>query len=214
MNENYNYEHEFLPIIDHDEQIVWTGKPKAIPFVFQGVSLLIVGIFWFILVGVMMPTVSDGFFAESGSFEVNAFIIIPNLIRFFPLVIGIGRMTYLIFALKKTKYAITSKRLLFRSGIIGIDYKIVDYDQIKNMEVNVNPLEKMMQVGSIRVFSGEMITTNQTTRSVPTTMVAIPNPYEVFKLLKKTTVDIKTDWNYPNQYRPAENEGYKTKYKK
>lgn len=211
---NYHNEHEFASIVDNDEQILWTGKPTTVPFLLRGAPMLLLGIVWFFIVGTMTPSAGDEFFFDSGSFGLNAFFIIPNLIRFFPLVLGIGHVIYLFFVLKNTQYAMTSKRLLFRSGIIGIDYKVVDYDQIKNMEVNVNPLEKLLQVGSIRVFSGEMITQNQTTRSVPTTMSAIPEPYEVFKQLKKITVDIKTDWNYPNQYRPPENEGYKTTYKK
>ena len=44
-------------------------------------------------------------------------------------------------------------------------------------------------------------------------MVAIDAPYDVDKLLKETTVDVKTDWNYPNKLRPAENPGYHTDYK-
>jgi hypothetical protein len=35
---------------------------------------------------------------------------------------------------------------------------------------------------------------------------------EVFKMVKQTSVDIKTDYNYPNALRPETNPGYKTKY--
>jgi hypothetical protein len=65
---------------------------------------------------------------------------------------------------------------MVRSGFIGTDFKIIDYDKVYDR------------------------------------WEAIPNPYDVFKQLKKTAVDIKTDFNYPNAFRPEKNPGYNTKY--
>jgi hypothetical protein len=45
------------------------------------------------------------------------------------------------------------------------------------------------------------------------TFKAIENPYAVFKQLKQVSMDIRTDIQYPNQYRPEDNPGYKTKYR-
>jgi hypothetical protein len=214
MIENYDETNEFKPIIDDDEQIIWDGKPLLIPFLLNAAPVLLLGLGWLFMVGIMMPISNEDAFTVPGASTDNPFMMMFTLIRFLPLLLGIGQVIYLMFVYKNTHYAITNKRLLFKSGLFGIDYKIVDYDQIKNMEVNVNPFEKLLEAGSIRIFNGEMITHNQTTRAVPTTMSAITDPYEVFKKLKKISVDIKTDWNYPNQYRPDDNQGYSTRYKK
>lgn len=216
MTEDYNYSREFQSIIDDDEKIIWEGSPRLIPFLSKAIPTLILGVVWLLIVSTMMrPFQGDMFFDGFNGMDsfARSFFSMFTLVKLFPLLLALGQVIYLVFVHKNTHYAITSKRLLFKSGIFGIDYKVIDYDQIKNMEVNVSPVEKMLHVGSIRVFTGEVITTNQTTRSVPTIMSSIENPYEVFKELKKISIDIKTDWSYPNQYRPEENQGYNTKYK-
>ena len=44
--------------------------------------------------------------------------------------------------------------------------------------------------------------------------IGIDEPYAVFKRIKEVSVDIKTDWNYPNAMRPGVNPGYPTRYQK
>lgn len=204
---------EFLSIMDDDEQIIITKKPERIPFLLQATPLLLIGVVWFVIVGIMMPFSFDDFFMEFDSSISNPFIMIFSLVRFMPLIIGVVQIIYYFLVYNNTHYAITSKRVILKSGVFGIDYKTIDYDQIKNMEVNVGPIEKLFSVGTIRIFTGEIITNNQQTRSITTDLTAITHPYDVFKQLKKISLDIKTDWNYPNQYRPTDNQGYSTKYK-
>ncbi len=96
-----------------------------------------------------------------------------------------------------------------RSGFWGTDFKAIDYDKISDIEVNVNPVENLFGVGTIQAFSGR--TTNKG-GSIYDKFIAIPEPYEVFKRIKEVSVDIKTDWNYPNALRPEKNQGYKTRY--
>jgi hypothetical protein len=99
---------------------------------------------------------------------------------------------------------------LARSGFWGTDFKTVDYDKISDMEVNVNPVENMFSVGTIQAFSGR---TTSKGAKIYDRFIAIANPYEVFKRIKEVSVDIKTDWNYPNALRPEGNPGYPMKYK-
>ena len=70
----------------------------------------------------------------------------------------------------------------------------------------------MYNVGSIRFFSGRTQTDEGNTTKQFDCWFAIENPYEVFKLVKQTSVDIKTDFNYPNAMLPETNPGYNTKY--
>jgi len=95
---------------------------------------------------------------------------------------------------------------------INLRLKIVDYDKIMNIEVNVNPIESLLSVGTIKIFSGEVSESKHSRSNKYDKFIGISNPYGVFKSLKDIETDIKTDWNYPNAIRPNENPGYKTKY--
>ncbi len=59
-----------------------------------------------------------------------------------------------------------------------------------------------------------METNEVTTTKLYDRWEAIQNPNEIFKQVKQVSVDIKTDYNYPNALRPPINPGYKTKYDK
>lgn len=196
---------EFDAVKDNDETIYWTGQPKFVPFLAKGIPFLIIGLFWgafdlFFLMNMM----SIG--------GAQPFIWIYMLLHLFPFYGSILNMFRLALVHHNTFYAITSKRLMLRTGFFGIDFKAVDYDKIQNLEVNVGPLEKLFNVGTIRAFTGEYAHTKNGTRPLFNEFIAIEEPYEVFKQIKQVSVDIKTDWNYPNKLRPEDNPGYNTKY--
>ncbi|MHC1735356.1 MAG: PH domain-containing protein [Erysipelotrichaceae bacterium] len=196
---------EFDAVKDNDETIYWTGQPKFVPFLAKGIPFLIIGLLWgafdlFFLMNMM--SIGGG----------QPFIWIFMLLHLFPFYGSILNMFRLALVHQNTFYAITSKRLMLRTGFFGIDFKAVDYDKIQNLEVNVGPLEKLFNVGTIRAFTGEYAHTKNGTRPLFNEFIAIDEPYEVFKKIKQVSVDIKTDWNYPNKLRPEENPGYNSKY--
>lgn len=196
---------EFETVKDDDESIYWTGQPELVPFLARGIPFLIFGLFW----GAFDYFFFMRFFSFGG---MQTFIILFMLLHLFPFYGSIINMIRLILVHHNTYYAYTNKRLMMRSGFFGIDFKAIDYDKIQNIEVNVNPLEKLFNVGSVRAFTGEFIQTKNGSRPVFSEFSSIHDPYEVFKQIKQVSVDIKTDWNYPNKLRPDENPGYNTKY--
>jgi hypothetical protein len=199
---------EFEAIKDYDETILWNGKPAYIPFIAQGIPFLIFGLLWGAFDFFFILNIFNGGFSE-----MSGFIIPFMLLHLFPFYGSILNMLRLVLVYRNVSYAITTKRVMLRSGFFGIDFKAVDFDKIQNLEVNVGPLEKIFNVGSIRIFSGETVSSKNGTRSMHDTFKAIENPYSVFKQLKQVSMDIRSDLNYPNQYRPEENQGYKTKYR-
>ncbi|TFG83083.1 MAG: PH domain-containing protein [Erysipelotrichales bacterium] len=197
---------EFDAVKDDDEVIYCTGQPKLVPFLARGIPFLIFGLFW--------GAFDYFFFMQSFIFGgMQTFIILFMLLHMFPFYGSILNMIRLVLVHHNTVYAYTSKRLMLRSGFFGIDFKAIDYDKIQNLEVNVNPLEKMFNVGTVRAFTGEFVNTKNGSRPVFSEFTSIQDPYEVFKQIKQISVDIKTDWNYPNQLRPEDNPGYSTNYK-
>ncbi len=193
---------QFDAVKDKDEVFLWVGKPEFTPFILTGVPFLVIGLLW---------GAFDYFgFIRNMQAKQMAFMIPFFAIHLFPFYAGILNMFRLFLVHGNTAYAITNKRLMMRSGFFGIDFKSIDYDKISDLEVNVSPIENMFGVGTVQAYSGR--TTDKGGR-IYDRFTAIKNPYEVFKKIKEVSVDIKTDWNYPNKLRPEENPGYETEYK-
>lgn len=169
----------FQVIRDKDEKILWAGQPARAPFLVSGIPFLIFGCLW-------------------GSFDYFGFIrhmggksgiplgfAIPffalHLIPFWGSILNMLRLALVV---GNTFYAVTPKRLMVRSGFWGTDFRSIDLDQIANLEVSVNPVENASNVGSIRFWA--KVPTANGTRATLASFVGISDPYEVFKLVKKT----------------------------
>jgi hypothetical protein len=141
----------------------------------------------------------------------------PGFFWLFGLIpLGQGLYVFLnrLLSFSNTAYAFSDKRVMMRTGFIGTDFKTIDYDKISDIEVTVNFIERFYNVGTIRFFSGRTKTHEDKITNLYDNWSSIPKPYEVFKMVKQTSVDIKTDINYPNALRPESNPGYSTKYKR
>jgi hypothetical protein len=196
----------FDSVKDSDEEILWTDKPKFIPYIFTGIGA---GLFT-IAFGIVWLLVSINFKGDGGT-NGSPFFWLFGLI---PLLQGLYVFLNRLLSFSNTAYAYSNKRVMMRTGFIGTDFKTIDYDKISDIEVTVNVIERAYDVGTIRFFSGRTKTDEGNTTKLYDNWTAIPNPYEVFKMVKQTSVDIKTDFNYPNALRPEINPGYKTKYER
>lgn len=195
---------EFESIKDDKEQILWTGKPKFIPFIFTSV---LGGIFTIGFAIAWLLTARN--FGSNGDNNSPSYFWLFGLI---PLVAVLFTFLKRVFSFSNTAYSYSDKRVMMRSGFIGTDFKTIDYDKISDIEVTVSVVEKLYNVGTIRFFSGRTQTDEGNTTKIYDSWSAIENPYEVFKMVKQTSVNIKTDFNYPNALRPDTNPGYNTKY--
>ena len=104
---------------------------------------------------------------------------------------------------KNLEYAFTNKRIIVKSGIIGIDFKNIYYSEISSVNLKVGIIDRIMKVGDIYIKSLESATV----------LYDLENPYFITQKLQKIVVDIKTDIEFPNNLRPDENNGYNTKYR-
>jgi len=117
---------------------------------------------------------------------------------------------------KYTHYAITNKRVIIKSGLIGRDFKTVDHDKITNVEVNISFWDKLLakSSGSIYIFTaGTIAYGRHGPYHTPYRLSNVSEPYRVFRFFKKVSFDVKTDVHYPNKYRPDTNPGYRTRYR-
>jgi hypothetical protein len=151
-------------------------------------------------------------FRFPGQFRSGLFILPHFWVGIFILIFP---AIYELFVHKHTYYALTNKRVIFQGGLIGRDFRMIDFDKVTNAEVNVNLFDKMFggDTGSIMISSANTIVLTKNGRADrPYTLCNVLHPYEVFKYFKQVSHDIKTDIEYPNQYRPVENPGYQTQY--
>ena len=187
-------------ILDPSEQIIWQGQPVFLPFILSGLPFFLFGLVW---AGIDYQFVKQIFTGPQLNLTLLPFI----LLHLTPFWLGLFNFARLFFAFRNTVYVLTNKRVIQRTGFWGIDFQSLDYDQIADIQVNVNPLDNLLGTGTILVAH-----TGATLNSKPDRLLAIRDPYQVYRQIKTTSVDVKTDWNYPNAIRPAENPGYQTKY--
>jgi hypothetical protein len=198
---------QFGAVLDQDEKVLWVGNPTLVPFLLSGVPFLLLGLVW----GAIDLGFIKGMFSgvhHRGS-QLDYFIIPFFALHLAPLWLGVGNMFRLCLVFGNTCYAFTNKRVMLRTGFWGIDFKSIDFDRLQEIDVTVNPVENFLGVGTVKMFSGGMTAKGAQTFNF---FIGIENPYEVYKQLKTVSVDVKTDWNYPNALRPAENKGYDTRY--
>lgn len=112
-------------------------------------------------------------------------------------------------------YAITDKRVYVSGGIFGRDVNDIEHREIKNLSVNVNFLENLKKVGTINLISAaaSYSTLSYSFAISRNKFIAIKDPYNVYKLLKKISLNVAIDQAYPNTFRPKENTGYNRKFK-
>ena len=97
----------------------------------------------------------------------------------------------------------TDRRIIIKSGLIGIDVNNIFYADIQSVNLKVGLVDKLLHVGDIYISGSAQAQV----------LWDIENPYEVTSRLQKIVNDIKTDIYFPNALRPDTNSGFDTQYK-
>lgn len=159
---------ELWQILESNEKIIWEGKPKYFPFMF---SVFLGALILFGILSIISYTNKNSLYLLLG------------------IVLAVGSLILGYLRYQRTHYAITNKRLVYQSGIIGRDFKSVDYDKIQNASVNVGVLGVLFKCGDVQAFSGEMTTVStrngSSTRPVHDTFRLVADPYFVLKRVQE-----------------------------
>ncbi len=208
---------EFEKILNENEEIIWESRPKLLPFLspssIRDIGMLVVAFLvapLFMMLGLLIF-----------SLFLSLLLSVPDILFISYFVPVLSLVVYKILLCRKTKYAITDKRIIVQTGIIGRDFSFIDFDQITNIEVDVNIFDLLFSKssGTILVFSaGNIKTYRDGSVPEPYKMQHVPDPYLVFKKLKGVSLDVKTDIKYPNLMRkgfelPVSNYGKLSKRK-
>ncbi|GAB4157553.1 MAG: hypothetical protein Fur003_1340 [Candidatus Dojkabacteria bacterium] len=197
------------------EVIRWSGKPNFLLYVMSTLPIVIFALFWvgftsiFGFIANQKPEegfsvsvndveykVLDGkyYIADEevskerfeDSYSQNGKFLNYFMIPFY----GVGALLLLspvgaLLRYSKEMYAFTNSRVLMSTGFIGMDYKFINFDQIKNSSVNVGLFDKLFGTGSINIFSGEFGGSSKNGyASTGDRLIGIKKPYDVYKDLQ------------------------------
>ena len=207
IDENYfkmddNMKHKTIEdILDEDENVLLRLKPKKSAYILNSfLTMLPFVLIWLCFdVGFIVIMATQ---ANTPSI-IWAFIVPFFAVHLMPVWIWLANILKANRNHKNLEYAFTEKRIIIRSGVIGIDFKNIYYSDIEGVNLKVGIIDRLCKVGDIYIQAN-------TQTSV---ILDIENPYFILSKLQKIVLDIKTDIYFPNNLRPDENDGYKTKYK-
>lgn len=194
---------ELKNMVGSDETVLYEGKPNKRCFIFESIfnPLLPVAIIWAII--------DVGFLGlASGDFPS---IMTPfMLFHMMPVWIYLSGVIFSFRKYKNTYYIVTDHAVYISSGIFTMHLEAKTFAELSRVNLHRGVFDQMFHVGDIQ------ITTNQfTNKNMPAILHinSISNYTEVYQLVKKLQKDIYSDIMYPNDLRPEENHGYKTKYR-
>lgn len=180
---NNNNQSEFVSIeqmLGVDEKILWQQKPKRIAFVLSKIiTMLPIAIIWLAF---------DAFFiymlCSSGTkfpTLMIVFFVVFFLFHLTPVWIWLAKVITASRQYKNVEYAFTEKRIIIKSGIVGIDFKSIYYTDINSVNVKVGFVDKILKVGDIQinVYSNTEV------------LSKIGDPYNIAKKLEQIVYDLK-----------------------
>ena len=196
---------ESNPLVE-GETLIWSSKPKKSAFIINKVlTMMPIAILWLSIdLCFLVPILKSG---------TAPFIIIPFFaFHLFPVWTWLGNVITANKRWQNTYYYVTDKRIILQTGFINMNYQTIYYKDLKNVNLRIGLIDKLLGVGDIYFDLGSY-TINNRTKFVSYAFLDIENPQEIYPRLQKIVLDIQTDIEYPNALRPNENPGYNTKYK-
>ena len=194
---------ELKNMVGAEETVLYEGKPDKRCFLFESIfnPLLPFAIVWAIF---------DFSFFNVGISSMN-FVVIPfMLLHMMPVWIYLSGVIFSFRKYKNTNYIVTDHAVYISSGIFTMKLESKTFAELSRIDLHRGLFDQLFNVGDI------VITTNQIGRkNMPAVLGinSIANYAEVYQLVKKLQKDIYSDIMYPNDLRPEENHGYRTKYK-
>lgn len=187
-------ENNFKDILTKEEKIISVYKPHKGRFFAESLLTFVIG--WLFIFGMYLL-----FYFANGSADdpvspkglmIALFVLLGVLVLTFALTFIGTKVCY-----DKRFYAYTNKRIIVRTGLIGVDYKSLDIAQIGAINVRVDLLDKVFKsvTGTIR-FGSMASPINSQQGSTPFAFRFVEKPYEIYCVIKedmdnKNGLDIK-----------------------
>lgn len=188
-------------ILDKDEKCLLKLKPHKTTFILESIfNGCIFAIIWalFDTFFIIMLVKSDFAKHPMGIASICVFFALHLL----PVWLFIANIIRKVAGFKNIEYVLTNKRIICRKGLVGIDIKSIFYSDVIGVNVKVGIFDRIFKVGDIYISA----------KSQSTAILDVKDPYFLMGRIQKISLDIKSDIQFPNDFRPSENHGYKTDY--
>lgn len=169
----------FQPILDDDEQVVKVLRPLKSRAWFGNIIALILFSLVILPAGILMII-----FHEPVNAGEEDMLGIGVMLLGFWLVISLAIIISVSLWCNKTVYAWTNKRVLIRTGYIGIDYKSLDLNMVGALSVNVNIADKLLHKNTGSIAFGSMASPMTTQNVSKFVFMYVADPYQVYKDIK------------------------------
>ncbi len=210
QNGYYNYNGEDMNIqsmLTEQETLLWMGRPKKNAFIINSATKMMpFALLWLAIDGGIIAMMFSGGMGQLG--PMKFFLIGFFALHLLPVWIWIYNVVTAASKWKNTSYAVTDKRILIRTGLVGYEYMNIYYKEISDVHLHVGLIDKMLGVGDIVISCSGF-----GNKGGSSTIVDIPDVVNVFNMLQRAISDIQADIEYPNVFRPENNPGYNTTYR-
>lgn len=126
-------------LLSDDEKVIWFSRAELKPFVFKRLPSIVFPLM-FALISLMMIPLN---------------ILTPSLALFIVFWFGVlgsiifSSTIYPLLLWKNICYVLTNMRIIVRKGVIGIDYDILNLEQIQQININKGVWDRICGTGSI-----------------------------------------------------------------
>ncbi len=159
-----------------DERVLWQGKPLKMPFILPGLATIPFGLIFMVF----------SVFWMFGASQAGGPFWLFGLVFFFAaLVLCFGGTARQVLAYRNTEYVITNRRVIARTGAIGVDTRFVSLDKIQEIYVQVGFADKLFGTGTLNVNTAGFVVLDRGRSFSRPSLVALKDPYDVQKLLQE-----------------------------
>ncbi len=199
------YSAQERPPLIPGEQILWSAKPKKNAFIVNKIlGMMPIALLWLAFDSIFIVQMFG-----AGNFQV--FTVLFLALHLMPVWIWLSNAITANRRWKNTMYYVTDRRILIQTGFIDRQLQTIYYKDVRNVDLHIGIIDKMLGVGDIHFDLGTYHSGGKT-RTLMKSFLDIENPCEVYTRIQKIVMDIQTDIEYPNAYRPGDNPGYTTQY--
>lgn len=193
------------PILTAGEAILWRGKPKRSAFIAtKSLSLLPIAVIWLIL---DLNFIGNAF---SGG-QMLGFMIPFFALHLMPVWIWLANVVTASRRWKHTNYYVTNRRIIIQGGFFAVNETSLFYKDLRNARLRIGFLDKLFQTGDIVFDDGVTVRNNK--QQPGHVFEDLEDAEQVYRRVQKVILDMQTDMEYPNAFRPEENPGYRTQYR-
>ncbi len=184
--------------LNKNETIILTKKPQKKAFIIKNsLKMMPIAIIWFVLdFGILSSSIKGG--------EMLWFILPFFTLHLMPFWIWLANVITANRRWKNTKYIITNNRIIIQNGFFAVNETSLFYKDLRNAQMNIGLIGKVFHTGSI-IF-------DSSSKDESFIFEDLDNCEEIYNHVQKIILDIQTDIEYPNAFRPKVNDGYKTEY--